>query len=368
MTSSSSAARQLEPNAHSPARMLEGMSLRDGWTVERLIRPGPEATGGHFSTSYLVRDRAGSQAFMKAIDFVAALNSSDPARTLADLTNAYNFERDLVKSCNAKRMSRVVRAIHDGSVTVPNAGPIPQVSYLIFELADGDIRTFRATSGHIDMAWALRSLYHASMGVGQLHAEGIAHQDLKPSNVMTFGPELCKLADLGRASLRAGGSPFDDLAFAGDVSYAPPEVFYGFLLPNWAERRQAADLFALGSLLLFQLTAVNATGAMFSKLHPAHLPAASGGGWTGAYDDVVLYLRDALGQVALDVPELPDSKLREDILARFRELCEPDPRLRGHPKDHHAQHRDSYSVERYVSYFHAMAARAERLVLDAVGP
>jgi hypothetical protein len=35
-------------------------------------------------------------------------------------------------------------SIADGELNVPNSGPLGRVSYLIFELAEGDIRTFRA--------------------------------------------------------------------------------------------------------------------------------------------------------------------------------------------------------------------------------
>jgi serine/threonine protein kinase len=342
---------------------MTGLTLPNGWKVVGPVGKAINATGGHFSSNYEVEHEDGRRAFLKAIDYSEALQSRDPARRLQELTTAFNFERDLVRNCADKRLSRVITALDDGHVDVPGPFPYPQVGYLIFELADGDIRKFREVSGTIDVAWALRTLHHVAVGLRQLHVNEIAHQDLKPSNVMTFGADLSKIGDLGRASVRSGGSPYDDFFCAGDIGYAPPEAFYGLTLPDWDSRRRATDLYHLGSLLLFQFTGVNATGALFSELDDAYLPAQ----WGGKFDDVVIQLRAANDRVAEAFPDLQDSELRASAQARFRELCEPDPRHRGHPK-HRIKHDNPYSLERYVSYFNAMAARAERRLVKITVP
>ena len=66
--------------------------------------------------------------------------------------------------------------------------------YIVFELASGDIRAEIERLPNFDLAWCLRSLHNATVGVQQLHSKDIAHQDIKPSNVLVFGMDGSKLA------------------------------------------------------------------------------------------------------------------------------------------------------------------------------
>ena len=47
----------------------------------------------------------------------------------------------------------------------------------------------------------------------------------------------------------------------------------------------------------------------------------------------------------------------DDVTSLVRQLCDPDPRERGHPKNKIAS--TKYSLERYVSTFDLLAKRAE---------
>ena len=190
-----------------PAEQLVGHTLADGWIVETLIPKSPNQTGGQFSTSYLVRSSDGAVAFLKAMDYQDALSSPDPATTLNAMTNAYLFERNLLRLCKEKRLSKVVRAITDGKIMVSGQ----PVEYLIFEMADGDIRKHLSQLRQFDLAWRLRCIHNIFVGGQQLNNAQIAHQDLKPSNVLNYGNGGQKLADLGRAWYKAAPSPFDSL-------------------------------------------------------------------------------------------------------------------------------------------------------------
>jgi serine/threonine protein kinase len=350
------------PEADRPANRLEGLTLDDGWVVVERIGPIPESTGGNFSSSYRV-ERDGEQAFLKAVDFVSALQSDDPMRELEVLSTRFNRERDLVFGCEAGRMKNVIRVLEVGQLRVPEGGPNPQVSYLVFEMADGDIRRFRALQESIDVAWIFRSLKHAAMGISQLHAAGISHQDLKPSNLLTFQEDATeKIGDLGRATQVGVDGPFDNHIFPGDTSYAPPEFFYGSVSPDWDIRRKATDLFQLGSLMFFQFTGVNVVGPLFDLVGPVFTPIVSGGEWDGSYDDVIPHLRAGIGELALSLPALDDPELDERMATTFKCLCEPDPRLRGHPRNHADRYGNPYALDRFVSGFSAMAARTERKI------
>src|SRR5437879_7964713 len=104
-------------------------------------------------------------------------------------------------------MSRIVQALEDGSIVVDPSNAAGIVQYLIFELADGDIRKQLEFNDKIDMVWKLRTLHNTATGLQQLHSREIAHQDVKPSNVLSFGNQGSKLGDLGRAAHKNHNAP-----------------------------------------------------------------------------------------------------------------------------------------------------------------
>lgn len=80
----------------SPAAMLQGKKLEGGWTVLSPVPKLPGATGGYFSKCYIVEGPNKERAFLKALDYSLALQDSDPARALQALTEAFNFEREVM--------------------------------------------------------------------------------------------------------------------------------------------------------------------------------------------------------------------------------------------------------------------------------
>lgn len=341
------------------AEHLVGLELGDGWTVTEPVGRHPEDTGGNFSVNYQVEDREGRRAFLKALNLAWAARQADPAAALQSMTSAFNFERDLLARCRDRRMDHVVTALTDGTVTVPGDAMFPTVNYLIFEEADGgDIRGYLRTSGVFDLAFSYRTLHHVAVALHQLHSVGIAHQDLKPSNVLVFGGAgVSKVADLGRASAKDRAGPFDDLPIPGDQAYAPPELLYREVPADWNARRQASDLYQLGSLLLFLFTDLGSTAALLSHLHPDHTHH----NWAGSFEGVLPFLDQAFERVIEDLEEqVPhDLKLRDRTLNAFRQLAVPDPRLRGHPSSRRGLG-SNYAVERYVSLFDLLARTAEQ--------
>ena len=147
--------------------------------------------------------------------------------------------------------------------------PLDKVPYLIFPMAEGDIRG-EVESGRFekkfDLAWALRSLHHSAIGLQELHGMGIAHQDIKPSNVLVFPVEGSKLTDLGSASQVGNPSRSDKMIVPGDVSYAIPEQWYGWSQSADFPNRYLVDLYRLGSLIFFFFADCSATDAIQLKL------------------------------------------------------------------------------------------------------
>jgi serine/threonine protein kinase len=336
------------------AQRLAGAELEGGWRVISLVKKVGDETGGNFSFGYLVEGPNGRTGFLKALDYSRALKAPDPARALRWLTSAYNFEREVLIQCRNRRLDRVVTAITDGTCDVPDGGPLARVQYIIFERADGNARAQADTAKRFSIAWSLRALHHIATGLSQLQAQGISHQDLKPSNVLTFGKDTCKIADLGRACTRTNTAPHEEAAVAGDRSYAPPELLYRQVDHDWNRRRLGCDAYLLGSMIAFFFTGVGMTASLIGKLAPDfHFLR-----WSGSYTDVLPYIRHSFASVMIHVTEAITDAFRAELSSMVLQLCDPDPSLRGHPlnRQHSAT---QYSLERYVSRLDFLARKAE---------
>src|SRR5271170_4878039 len=141
------------------------------------------------------------------------------------------------------------------------------------------------------------------------------------------------------------------MAFFGDPAYAPPEALYQQDYPEWHDRRQARDLWTLGSLILFLLSKVNLTAQVMLRVPPSHQPGA----WGDSYDLVVPTLRNSLHAVLRDESAFK-SPVGEELRKVVKELCDPDPRNRGSRRVFNRPQR--YSLNRYASIFERLMRRA----------
>lgn len=339
------------------------MKLDRGWSVLSQNGRSPGATGGYFSVGYLVQHTSGKKAFLKAIDLSSAFSSPDPTRTLQILTEGYNFERDLLKECGDHGLDRVAIAIDDGNVRIPRGGPTDVVPYLIFDLADCDVRTQVDISKSFDLALRLRAMHHITTGLWQLHKHSIAHQDLKPSNVLVYGGKESKITDLGRAASQGRNPPHEDCHVAGDQTYAPPELLYKHLSPDWHTRRQGCDAYLLGSMVVFLFAGSAMTPELFKGIPPTHHYKV----WTGTYLDVLPIVQNAFGHAITKIKEQFDEDLRADLTEIVLQLCDPDVSRRGHPKMLGTK-TVQFSLERYVAKFDLLARRAEVHMLRRAKP
>jgi serine/threonine protein kinase len=344
-----------DPSARA-SKKLVGQRLIDGWVVEsEVVRTGSQ-TGSFFSTGYIVRHPDGRTAFLKAIDFSEALKSNDFARAVQSIASQFNFERDLLEFCNGKRMRNVVRSIGGGTVDLDNTGSwLSRVQYFLFEPADGDVRKALDLLSDATLAWGLGVLHQAALGLDQLHAASVVHQDVKPSNLLMFDRlTTTKVGDLGCASSISNSNPRDAFDIPGQVDYAPPEQLYGYFSPDWAQRRVASDMYQLGSVAMFLFSGMLANTMLATKLSP-------GLHWTTpgtTYGDALPFLRDAFGKVLADLRQSIQGKVESAIVTIIEQLCEPDLARRGDP-NRIRRKQNQYSLEPYISRLGNLMREAE---------
>lgn len=346
--------KQSGVKVETPARLLTGKELKDGWVVlHRVTKDSTTDTGGHFSCGYIIQSKEGKYAFLKAIDFSRALTAEDPAQMLESIAAAFNFERNILRLSKEKKMSRVATPIGDGIIDIRPGEISSRVQYLIFDLAKDDLRRHLSNATALDDAWKLAALHHICTGMMQLHEAGIAHQDIKPSNVLVFGKNDSRVTDVGRAYSRTHSAPHDFLAIAGDMTYAPPELLYNHVHSDNIIRRFGCDAYLMGSMVAFVFVRQPMTPLLLQYVREEHKPHS----WSDEYKDVLPYIRDAFGFAVDWCRQRFPPRFQEQLTQTVTQLCEPDPLLRGDPKTR-ARVGNPYSLERYVSKFDLMAKQA----------
>lgn len=338
------------------AKRLLGMGLSDGWKVVEIVEKKGGQTGGFFSQGYVAESESGTKAFLKAMDFSLASGADDFARAIESLAKQFNFERDLLEYCRERRMRNVVRSIGGGVVDIAGSGsPLDRVQYFLFEPADGDIRKVIEACDELTVAWCLNVLHETAIGLRQLHLNLVAHQDVKPSNILSFnGGEEIKVGDLGCASMRGGSSPRDWLDIPGQKSYAPPEQLYGFVHPDWVARRIGSDMYQLGSLCAFLFTGLSLNSMLSERIDPMLLWDNS----SATYVEVMPHLKLAYAEVIDDLSSIMTGPIEEGVLKVVKELCEPDLASRGDPI-RIRRNAQQYTLEPYVSRLGNLRKSAE---------
>ncbi len=340
----------------SAAWRLEGKILDGGWTVLQRVEQDLDATGGHFSVGYLVVHDDGRKGFLKALDYAKAFSGQHKPVSIAlqELTESINFEKYVLARCRDRRLDRIVISIADGTYIDGQPG-VDTVEYLIFELADGDVRKHMKVVDKLDVHWRLKTLHHISTGLNQLHSNDIFHQDIKPSNILVFTHHLSKIADVGRSACPGQSPPHLSSLFAGDWTYAPPDVLYKFALQDQTMRALSFDAYLLGSMVVYFFTSQAMTPLLLSKLHPTY---ADWQHYAGGTDDIKVHLQDAFGRVIDEFERHVPECLRADLVSIVRQLCEPDPMHRGHPSERRGT-LNQFSLQRYRTKFDLLLKRSE---------
>lgn len=335
-----------------PAELLEGTVLPGDWQVTKLIPKGVYHTGGNFSAQYFVENRDGREAFLKAIDLSHALSQRDTMRALKDAIDTFTFERELLDLCRQHRLTRIVSAIHHGEI---GSSLDEKVYFLLFELAEGDIRQAIRNMSHEAFTWKCNVLHEVAVGLKQLHDRNIAHQDLKPSNILTFSSIGTKLADLGRAYSSELPAPHDSLPCAGDLSYAPPELLYRYTYPDRMRQRLNCDVYLLGSMIFWLFTGQGLTRQLLIKLHPSQHYRK----WRDTYEKLLPSLRSAFSVCLEELTGTLPPSFQADMRSIAASLCDPDPTRRNALSSDPTMAIRALNLQRVITRFDLLAKRSE---------
>lgn len=348
------------------AHALIGRNLKNNWRIVEKIDPKDNSTGGFFSVCYIVERQYVKdnnilieKAFLKALNFNAFFKmfpGQSIVKILQEQTNAFEFEKELLLRCKNNNLTKVSMILDEGEEFVEGF-TIPNVPYLIFEIAEGDIRSNIKFSDNIEIAWKIKSLHDIAVGLDQLQKLQISHQDLKPSNVLLYNnSSVSKIGDLGRSLCLTIKAPHDDgISFTGQMNYSPPEFLYGYVQPDWNSRVNSTDMFLFGSLITYYFLGINMTALLFKHLDIRFR-------WTnfsGDFSQVKDYLTDAYHKSLDEITTNLENKMfSRDLIEIIEYCCKPIPEDRGHHKSIN-QIGNQYNFRRAVSKLDLIRRRAE---------
>ncbi|XVS62111.1 serine/threonine-protein kinase [Actinosynnema sp. CA-299493] len=166
---------------------------------------------------------------------------------------------------------------HPGLVPVHDAGTGGDTPFLVMRLVEGHTLRGEIADGPLP-AWRVRRLgAELAEALAYVHARGVVHRDVKPSNILLDAHDKPYLADFGLAHLPGATRLTRTDQMVGTAAYLAPEQVRGVDVDH------PADVYALGLVLLECLTGHREypggeVEAAVARLHrsptiPPHLPA-----------------------------------------------------------------------------------------------
>ncbi|MEV7076190.1 protein kinase [Streptomyces sp. NPDC093990] len=138
----------------------------------------------------------------------------------------------------------LARLRHPGLVTLYDAGQHQDRPFLVMELVKGQTLAQRIAAGVMEPSHVARLGTALARALAHVHAAGIVHRDVKPSNVLLDTADVPHLADFGISRMVGATRHTASGALLGTAAYLAPEQVLGKAVGP------AADIYALGLVLL----------------------------------------------------------------------------------------------------------------------
>jgi serine/threonine-protein kinase len=129
-------------------------------------------------------------------------------------------------------------------VPIQEIGEFDGLTFLVMPFYErGSLAHRLRTSGSLGLDETVELAAQLGRGLDALHAHGIVHRDVKPSNVLLAGDGTAALADFGLARTADSTRLTEEGQPVGTLHYLAPELIEG------REATHASDLYALGCVL-----------------------------------------------------------------------------------------------------------------------
>ncbi|MGD8539821.1 MAG: protein kinase [Candidatus Aminicenantes bacterium] len=136
---------------------------------------------------------------------------------------------------------------HPNICTVYEVDEADDQTFIVLEFIEGQTLKERIKSGPMEIDEVVRIATQVSEGLGEAHAKGIVHRDIKPGNIMLTDRGTAKIMDFGIAKLGSGGDLTKTSTVVGTIAYMSPEQARG------EEVDHRTDIWSLG-VVLFEIT------------------------------------------------------------------------------------------------------------------
>jgi serine/threonine protein kinase len=248
-------AAAVPPDASTPAdaaRALVAAGFLTQFQAERLLAG---KTDGYHLGPYVILEQVGRgtvgrvfKARHRTMNRLVAVKvvAAELTRTAAE-RQAFQTEARAAAQLN-----------HPNIVTAYDANELAERFYLVLEFVDGpNLDMLVAERGRLPVAEACELARQAAVGLAHAHERGMAHGDIKPTNLLVARPSKMipdpqvKIADFGVAKLSPSRS----------TDYAAPEGRVG---------DHRADIYSLGAVLYFLLAG---RAPLSVRGEPIHLEA-----------------------------------------------------------------------------------------------
>jgi serine/threonine protein kinase len=193
-------------------------------------------TEGGMSAIYLAKSNRGQAVIVKEASGADLAQSDERLR----------IETEILRTLSSPGHPRVVRYIDEGT----NLGPF----CLVEEKLDGETLAELFRDKPADAATATRYILQLLEALSYLHGRNVIHRDVKPKNIILDARREVVLIDFGAAK-----KEFHQFTGSGTVIYTPG---WGAPEQNLGEATPASDLYSVGAVLFFLLTAQDPQASM----------------------------------------------------------------------------------------------------------